>query len=249
MKTRDLLVRPGVAEWVLYRLDGGIDHILVDEAQDTSPLQWQVIGLLAQEFTAGQGARDDTLRTIFVVGDKKQSIYSFQGADPTGFDRMQDHFGQRLAAAGTGLMPLQLEHSFRSAPAILEIVDVTFGTDRKGVGDLVSHRAARDNLPGRVDLWPPVEKAETDEAGDWTDPVDLPTPEHHTRRLAARIAGEIQRMTQEESLSDGKTARPVRPGDVLILMQRRSQLFHEVIRACKAAGLPIGGGGPVEDRG
>ncbi|KAJ57227.1 hypothetical protein ACMU_01665 [Actibacterium mucosum KCTC 23349] len=240
-KTRDLLVRPGVAEWVLYRLDGGIDHILVDEAQDTSPLQWQVIDLLAQEFTAGQGARGDTQRTIFVVGDKKQSIYSFQGADPGGFDRMQDHFGQRLIQVGAGLTPLQLEYSFRSAPAILRVVDQTFLTERQGVGDFVSHHAFKETLPGRVDLWPPVEKAEADEAGDWTDPVDLPTPEHHTRRLATQIATEILRLTQEESLFDGKTARPVQPGDVLILMQRRSQLFHEVIRACKTAGLPIAG--------
>lgn len=242
VKTRDLLVRPGVAEWVLYRLDGGIDHILVDEAQDTSPLQWQVIDLLAQEFTSGLGARDDTPRTIFVVGDKKQSIYSFQGADPSGFDRMQTHFGKRLAEVGAGLNPLLLEYSFRSAPAILRAVDHTFqGEHTKGMGDLVSHLAAREGLPGRVDLWPPVEKADAADDGAWTDPVDLPTPEHHTRRLAARIAAEIKRMTQEESLSDGQTARPVRPGDVLILMQRRSALFHEVIRACKAEGLPIAG--------
>lgn len=80
LRARDLLNDPAVAAWVLYRLDGGIDHILVDEAQDTSPEQWQVIERLAQEFTSGEGAHDaEHPRTIFVVGDKKQSIYSFQG--------------------------------------------------------------------------------------------------------------------------------------------------------------------------
>ncbi|MEL6702611.1 MAG: UvrD-helicase domain-containing protein, partial [Pseudomonadota bacterium] len=87
---RALLEAQNVAAWVLFRLDGGIDHILVDEAQDTSPDQWAVIRRLAEEFTAGQGARPDVERTIFVVGDKKQSIYSFQGADPSAFDAMRD---------------------------------------------------------------------------------------------------------------------------------------------------------------
>jgi len=105
-----LLTRSDVAAWVLFRLDGGIDHILVDEAQDTSPVQWQVIDRLAQEFTAGQGARPDVQRTIFVVGDKKQSIYSFQGADPREFDRMQNDFSDRLEAAGTPLQSQRLKH-------------------------------------------------------------------------------------------------------------------------------------------
>ena len=105
-----------MAAWVLYRLDGGIDHILVDEAQDTSPVQWDVIEKLAQEFTSGEGARSDVERTIFVVGDKKQSIYSFQGADPDAFDRMQQDFGNRLVGnRAQGLQDASLEFSFRSS--------------------------------------------------------------------------------------------------------------------------------------
>ncbi len=115
LRARALLTRSDVAAWVLFRLDGGIDHILVDEAQDTSPVQWQVIDRLAQEFTSGLGARQDVQRTIFVVGDKKQSIYSFQGADPREFDRMQRDFAERLEAAGTPLQTQRLEHSFRSS--------------------------------------------------------------------------------------------------------------------------------------
>ncbi|WP_372604599.1 double-strand break repair helicase AddA, partial [Actibacterium sp.] len=245
LKTRALLTDPDVAEWVLFRLDGGIDHILVDEAQDTSPLQWQVIDLLSREFAAGKGARDDVPRTIFVVGDKKQSIYSFQGADPDEFDRMCAHFDSRMPE-GTALQKTQLEYSFRSSEAILRVVDNTFHENaRNGIGDDILHRAFHGDMPGRVDLWPLVEKIDIPESDEWENPVNLPSPEHHAVRLAGQVAARIAEMIETESLwekiGDETRRRPVRAGDVLILVQRRSDLFHEIIRACKAANLPIAG--------
>ena len=151
--TGKLLNDPLVAQWVLYRLDGGIDHILVDEAQDTSPQQWDVIERLAQEFTSGEGAQPDRVRTIFVVGDKKQSIYSFQGADPDGFERMNAHFKGKMAQVDAPFQSLQLEHSFRSASPILRLVDCTF-QDRadQGLGGEVMHQTFKSDMPGRVDL-------------------------------------------------------------------------------------------------
>lgn len=249
LKARDLLTDPGVAAWVLYRLDGGIDHILVDEAQDTSPEQWRVIELLAQEFTAGQGARADVARTIFVVGDKKQSIYSFQGADPREFDRMQGEFRARLENAGPGLVLSSLEYSFRSAGPILRLVDETFaGRDNSGFPTDNRHRAFKDRMPGRVDMWPPIEPVKKAEEGDWHDPVDLRSEDHHSKQMARRIAAEIRRMIgdgtaipEEIGNSGDYRMRPVRAGDFLILVQRRSALFAEIIRACKEAGLPIAG--------
>ncbi|WP_424988196.1 double-strand break repair helicase AddA [Microbulbifer sp. S227A] len=249
LKARQLLHDPAVAQWVLYRLDGGIDHILVDEAQDTSPVQWDVIERLAQEFTSGQGARADKLRTIFVVGDKKQSIYSFQGADPDEFDRMQAEFGQRLDGAGDGLQNLTLDYSFRSSDAILRLVDIVFaGHGDAGFRSDSLHRAFKSELPGRVDLWPVVEKVENDDDRVWTDPIDRPSPRHHNLILAQQIATSIQKM-----IADGETIpidgdapgtfrrRRVQAGDFLILVQRRSDLFAEIIRACKTVGLPIAG--------
>ncbi|MFD1511585.1 double-strand break repair helicase AddA [Lacimonas salitolerans] len=248
LKARDLLTDPGVAAWVLYRLDGGIDHILVDEAQDTSPDQWRVIELLAQEFTAGQGARADVARTIFVVGDKKQSIYSFQGADPREFDRMQAEFGQRLTQAGQALVSSSLEYSFRSADPILRLVDETFtGRDNSGFPLGNRHRAFKDRMPGRVDLWPPIAPVKQADDGAWHDPVDLLSEDHHTKQMARRIAEQIRQMLasatipQEIGRSGDFGQRPVRAGDILILVQRRSDLFAEIIRACKEAGLPIAG--------
>ncbi|HVG46707.1 MAG TPA: UvrD-helicase domain-containing protein, partial [Rubellimicrobium sp.] len=140
-RARRLLTDPGVAQWVLYRLDGGIDHILVDEAQDTSPGQWAVIERLADEFASGEGRDPQRHRTIFVVGDRKQSIFSFQGADAEGFDRMQAHFGERLSRIGQTLQAHQLEYSFRSSEAVLRVVDATF-RDHDGLGDTAPHHLA-----------------------------------------------------------------------------------------------------------
>lgn len=249
LRARALLTDPLVAQWVLFRLDGGIDHILVDEAQDTSPAQWDVIESLAQEFTSGEGAHSDIERTIFVVGDKKQSIYSFQGADPQGFDRMRRHFSKKLGQVKLGLQDLQLEHSFRSAETILRLVDYTFsGPEGEGLGDQSAHKAFKSAMPGRVDLWPLVEDIKNDETRDWFDPVDKPSESHHSVRLARQIAEEIARLIHaDETLpvevgqSGEYERRPVRAGDFLILVQRRSALFHEIIRACKEQGLAIAG--------
>ncbi|SFD68199.1 double-strand break repair helicase AddA [Roseivivax sediminis] len=245
-RTEALLSDDRVADWVLYRLDGGIDHILVDEAQDTSPRQWQVIERLAREFTSGAGARSDTPRTIFVVGDKKQSIYSFQGADPSGFDRMRDDFAQRLAATERPLATLTLAHSFRSSAPILDVVDRTFeGREASGFVPEERHIAFKAHVPGRVDLWPHVPKAETPEEPPWYDPVDRVSPTHHDKVLASRIAEGIARMIATETLpverSGTLARRPVHAGDILILVRGRGMLFRETIRACKARGLPVAG--------
>ena len=236
-----LLTDRSVAEWVLFRLDGGIDHILVDEAQDTSPDQWRVIELLAAEFTAGHGARDRQ-RTLFVVGDKKQSIYSFQGADVAAFEVKRAEFQARFDAVGQKFQNEKLEHSFRSAPAILQLVDRCFGGDHPALGGLVSHLAFRTEKPGRVDLWPLVEPVKTDPDDNWDDPIGLIRETHHAARLAKSIADEIARMIAAGTrivTADG--TRAVHAGDFLILVQRRSDLFGEIIRACKKAGLPIAG--------
>lgn len=242
LRAQALLSDPSVAQWVLWKLDGGVDHILVDEAQDTSPAQWHVIERLTQEFTAGTGA-EAAERTVFVVGDKKQSIYSFQGADLAAFDRMRAHFSARLGEMGVPLAELLLEHSFRSSNAVLRLVDETFDHVRgRGLGGPVHHIAFRSAMPGRVDLWPVVPKAESDEDRDWFDPVDIVTDEHECARLARRTATEIARMLTEGTPIPGPDgARQVQAGDFLILVQRRSELFYHLIRACKAAGLPIAG--------
>ncbi|WP_135450076.1 double-strand break repair helicase AddA [Tabrizicola caldifontis] len=244
-RARRLLKDPSLAAWVLYRLDGGIDHVLVDEAQDTSPEQWDLIQALTSEMTAGEGAGNRP-RTLFVVGDKKQSIYSFQGADVAAFDHKRDHFADFLAG-GNALVMRSLEYSFRSSPAILQVVDRTFTpAQQAALGGESRHKAFHETLPGRVDVWPPVEPTGAEPEGDWHDPVDQPSPESPVVVLARRIAEWMRdRVERGEQIpqagNDKPPERPIRYGDFLILVQRRSPLFHEIIRACKALGLPIAG--------
>lgn len=248
-KTRTLLTDRQQAQWVLYRLDGGIDHILVDEAQDTSPAQWDVVNKLAQEFTSGEGARSTVPRTIFVVGDKKQSIYSFQGADPREFDTMRTAFREQMQTTSAPLQDGQLSYSFRSSMPILRLVDEVFrGRDEAGFLPDQTHISFHESLPGRVDLWPLIEPAE-DTADDqpWDTPVDRVSPMHHNVILAKRVAQFIHQTLENKTAipieeKDAKVkSRAVHAGDFLILVRSRGGLFHEILKACKALSLPIAG--------
>ncbi|MDZ7905483.1 MAG: double-strand break repair helicase AddA [Cypionkella sp.] len=237
-----LLTDRSVAAWVLFRLDGGIDHILVDEAQDTSPKQWRVIELLAEEFTAGAGAQNQA-RTLFVVGDKKQSIYSFQGADVAIFDEKRASFAEKFAAAQLPFQPLELQHSFRSSPAILRVVDNIFAHRfSRAMGDSVSHLAFHETMAGRVDVWPVYE---TDKDESDLDPRDITPRQSQTSavwQLAQDVAQHIKSLLDSGAqIPTKKGVRGVQAGDVLILVQRRSGIFHHIIRACKQLQLPIAG--------
>lgn len=246
LRTAALLTDPAVAPWVLWRLDGAIDHILVDEAQDTSPLQWRVVSSLAAEFTAGQTAHTGT-RTLFVVGDRKQSIYSFQGADLAAFDAQGRDFAARFAAAGSPLHGEDLLRSFRSAPAVLRLVDAVFDPGRgRGLDGETRHEAHFAQMPGHVELWPAIQGAKGTDPPNWWDPVDLPSEEHHAAQLAEKIALHIKGMIDGKApvpeRRDGHIVlRPMRAGDVLILVRRRGDIFSAVLRALKRAGLPVAG--------
>ena len=241
--TRNLLSDRAASAWVRFKLDGRIDHVLVDEAQDTSPAQWAVIEQLVEEFGAGEGARD-LYRTLFVVGDKKQSIYSFQGADARAFDTKRQDFGERLRATG-GLTSRELLYSFRSSPAILRAVDrVSVATSLESGADHIAYHA---DLAGRVDLWPLVEADASEEEAPWYDPVDRIAPNHPSGRLAGQIAARIRQLVDDPAhllpMPDGG-ARRITEGDILILVQGRTGsggLFNRLITACKARGLRVAG--------
>ena len=178
----------------MYRLDGGIAHVLVDEAQDTSPAQWRLIELLTAEFTAGMG-RHDSPRTLFVVGDKKQSIYSFQGADVSAFDATHAQFSKAFTDAGFALVERPLVHSFRSSRAILRLVDHVFIGDRQAaMGGLLEHEAFFEDLPGRVDFWPVVEAPEGSDKALWYRPEDRSGADTARTVLARQVAAEIRAM-------------------------------------------------------
>lgn len=229
-------------DWVLYKLDGQIEHILVDEAQDTSPAQWSVIEALSKEIMSGKGASERP-RTIFVVGDKKQSIYSFQGADARAFDAMEQTFRKNMAGHDVGLKSSELRHSFRSSPAILRAVDATFDSNNSGLGQVAPrHIAFHEHIPGRVDLWPLVPPPEKEEDVPWHTPVDKPAPNAPSVVLGREIAAFVKDRLEKGSIpgKDG-TPRRIRPDDFLILVQSRGKIFDQIIRHCKALDLPMAG--------
>lgn len=245
IRTSALLDAPGMVGWVLFKLDEGIDHILVDEAQDTSPAQWRVVRALAGEFFAGAGSRDEALRTLFVVGDEKQSIFSFQGADPAAFAQMQDYFGRKAAAVQEG-WEIFLEYSFRSTRAVLEVVDGVFAPAeaRRGVvADVareVLHRPFREGHAGLVELWPLVQSQKRAEGEAWRMPVDVEAGDNAASRLARKIAETIRGWIDSGEMLESK-GRPIRAGDVMILVQSRSVLVEPVMRALNEAHVPVAG--------
>ena len=249
VKTVALLSRADAARWVQYKLDRGLDHILVDEAQDTSPRQWQVIRALAEEFFAGEGAGAE-LRTLFAVGDEKQSIYSFQGAVPTWFTREQRELGGQAAAGGYPWKDLELHLSFRSVPVVLEAVDAVFADPAVHQGLTAElkptlHAARRRNQPGRVVLWPAYTPPDKPDTENWFDPVDHLGVESPEFRLARRIAGTIKGWLDSDAtldaLDEHGEARPVRAGGILILTRSRGALTDAINRALKSRGVPIAG--------
>jgi ATP-dependent helicase/nuclease subunit A len=231
-KALDLLRRPGVAPWVLFKLDGGLDHILIDEAQDTNPEQWAIVAALAEEFFAGEGAGGERPRTVFAVGDAKQSIYSFQRADPRAFVEMRAHFQARVTAAKQEWRVVPLEISFRAAAPLLQAVDAVFAhaDAADGValdGGAINHVAARAGQAGLVELWPAV-----------LPQADAPAEPHV--RLARAIAATIaQWLASGERLE--QRGRALRPGDVMVLVRRRTAFVGELLRALKERDVPVAG--------
>ncbi|WP_187639948.1 double-strand break repair helicase AddA [Bosea sp. F3-2] len=242
-RTRSLLERVEAA-WVLYKLDAGIDHILLDEAQDTGEAQWAILRKLAEEFTSGGDLRAKP-RTIFVVGDEKQSIYGFQGAAPAAFGEERRALGQRIAEAELAFEAISLNTSFRSAPDIMQAVDAVFalaeharGLVFDGTARPEMHDTVRRSAPGTVDIWP-IAANDTGEPPDaWTTPVDAPERRSGTVKLAERIARTLQRWHRDRRDDRGN---PFAAGDVMILLRQRGALFEAIVKALKDAGVPVTG--------
>ena len=244
LATSDLLRRPGIAPWVLYKLDGGIDHILIDEAQDTNPEQWQVIQALAGEFFTGEGARG-LGRTVFAVGDTKQSIYSFQRADPRAFVRLRGELSDRAVAAGQPWTNEELIESFRSTEAVLGAVDAVFAQEiaSNGVsldGAPIRHRTARGGEGGLVELWPPVVPREREPLAPWAPPVERVEEDSPPARLAQTIAATIAGWIARKEPLEAR-GQPVRAQDIMILVRRRNALVDLIVRELKKADVPVAG--------
>ncbi len=242
-RTANLLARQDAGPWVQYKLDKGLDHILIDEAQDTSPGQWSVIQRLAFEFFEGLSSRTDVQRTVFAVGDEKQSIYSFQGAEPAAFAESGQDFATKIAAAGSRFVPERLNFSFRSVADILSAVDLVFASEnaKRGLTVLpepVSHSPVRANDPGFVDIWPLIGPDAVDEPEDWTVAIDHAS--QPAVKLAEAVAGRIKDWIDTGERIEGK-GRKLSAGDIMVLVRKRDSFVHALSRSLKNLGVAVAG--------
>lgn len=238
-RTVSLLAREGAGQWVQYKLDRGIDHILVDEAQDTSPDQWRVIRMLSEEFFAGLGQRN-VRRTLFAVGDEKQSIYSFQGAVPEDFAAQGRAVSLRAEDAELKFERVSLNFSFRSAPDVLQAVDEVFARPEahRGLSGATVHSAIRQNEPGEVEIWNMLTPEAVEEPDDWREPVDhLAAP---AVRLAEQIAATIRHWLDRGETIPGQNRR-MEPRDIMVLVRKRDQFMPALSRALKNLSVPVAG--------
>jgi ATP-dependent helicase/nuclease subunit A len=238
----------GASGWVHYKLDRGVDHVLIDEAQDTSPRQWDIVTHIISEFTSGAGARDGVVRTVFAVGDEKQSIFSFQGAAPHEFDARRRMLKKKFEDAGLKFDPLSFTYSFRSGPAILESVDHVF-RDPAIYSSIHSadnghpvHNWLDDSGPGVIDLWELQLPDGRSDIEGWRAPFDAVSVTSPEVKLAKRIQAEIKSLISASTMTGSRGARRrLRYGDMLVLVRRRGNAFDAVIQALKHANIPVAG--------
>jgi ATP-dependent helicase/nuclease subunit A len=241
------LLASGASGWVHYKLDRGVDHVLIDEAQDTSPRQWDIIAHIISEFTAGAGARDGAMRTVFAVGDEKQSIFSFQGAAPREFDARRWELKKKFEDAELRFESIPLTYSFRSGQAILKSVDHVFRDEAiyrsiHAEKAYPLHEALPDAGPSQIDLWELSVADEKQDIEGWRAPFDGVPVTSAEVKLSKRIQSEIGRLVAGGTMTGrlGNRRRLIY-GDVLVLVRRRGNLFDAVIQALKHAGIPVAG--------
>ncbi|HRO00674.1 double-strand break repair helicase AddA [Nitrobacter sp.] len=233
--------------WVHYKLDRGVDHVLIDEAQDTSPKQWDIVERIIADFTAGEGAREGVRRTVFAVGDEKQSIFSFQGAAPREFDERRRKLEMKFTDAKLPFRKEDFIYSFRSGKAILESVDHVFRdpgiyASIHAVGAHPVHESLADAAPGIVDLWNLEERDPREEIEGWRAPFDAVTATSPEVKLARRIRNEIRTLIAQGAMTGHLgNRRPLGHGDILVLVRRRGSAFNAVIQALKQSGIPVAG--------
>ena len=229
LRTNDLLAASEAAQWVAWKLDNGIQHLLIDEAQDTSPAQWTLLRRLVDGFFDRDGAAlrlsgqpELPERTIFAVGDFKQSIYSFQGADPLVMNQNRSDLSRRANDVKADFRDVPLSVSFRSASPILDLVNATIPM-LDGIDDFSTHEVARNGAGGFVELWPVVK-------GDENNIVEVVA--------ANRLARKEKNWIGSRHLPSGKL---VGAGDVLILLRKRGKFFKLLLSALQAENVQVAG--------
>ncbi|NBX66425.1 MAG: double-strand break repair helicase AddA [Proteobacteria bacterium] len=244
-KTKQLLGEGGV-HWVQYKLDGGIDHILVDEAQDTNPDQWDIINALSDEFYDGTSVREKQDRTTFVVGDEKQSIFSFQRADPRVFDAIKTRLAKKVRDAQLKFDDVPIQTSFRSAPSILKVVDGVFESPEMLAGvsrstAVMKHEAYLSGKAGHVEIWPAIKRQKEQEKSSW-HPLDPQTLEDNpVTLLANKVAATIRMLLDDPAQKINSQDRRIEAGDIMILLAKRKPFADALLKALRRQNIPVSG--------
>lgn len=230
------------APWIRFKLDQGIDHILVDEAQDTNPEQWEIIQALCDDFFDGSTDRKNE-RTVFVVGDEKQSIFSFQRASPDKFHEMHTWFDQKIKQAQGNFDSVDFNTSFRSVSSVLQLVDNIFDDPaiRKGLApEPLKHKANRYTQPGLVELWPLFKTPQKKDYDPWAPPIKITDSTSGAAQMATHIGETIAGWIKNKEILESHD-RPIQAGDIMILVRSRTAFIGQLVRALKTRNIPVSG--------
>jgi len=234
-----LLNQSELAHWIQYKLDQRIDHLLVDEFQDTNPTQWRLLLPLLEELSAGLPERP---RSVFLVGDSKQSIYRFRRADARLFGHAAVWLQERLQAE-----QISMDHSRRSSQAVIDCVNQVFQHPQlqQLIPDFPPHATYHTDLWGEVCLLPlvsaPPGPAEDKPDDSLRNPLQEPRRQDQDSRFyleGRQLAEQIRCLIARPTLiGAGADARPLSYGDILLLLRNRTHAAHYE-RALREAGIP-----------
>ena len=223
---RSLLLDDDQADFVLHRLDSRYTHLLVDEFQDTNPIQWTIL-----KSWIGASHQAGTTIKLFFVGDPKQSIYRFRRAEPRLFE-----VAEELIVSEMGGLKVVQNFSYRNAAGITNLVNECF---RKRISNFVLQQSVDPSLPSEVEVMPLIESAEPIVASDasiWRDPLvtrrSEPTDDRHYRE-GLLIAEKIHNLVSRKSINVDSECSPIKYSDILILIRRRTHLknYEDALRS------------------
>jgi ATP-dependent helicase/nuclease subunit A len=241
-RTAALLQHGQMADWVRFKLDRQIDHILVDEAQDTNAAQWDIISALSDDFYSGMGVKPDRIRTLFSVGDFKQAIYGFQGTAPERYEAAGVSFSERIGKSGSALNWLTLSQSFRSTPPILDFVNAVIeeaGPESFGIkGAVAAHYGDKPHI-GMVELLEPI-SAKPNEQDDSVSDEEEDWFSDEKRALAERLADHVKALIDAKPWLVSK-GRPLEPGDIMFLLRRRGDMASMLVAQLHERNVPVAG--------
>ena len=246
---KKLFARDSISSWILYKLDGGISHVLIDEAQDTSPIQWEIVDKLTSEFFT-TGSDKKNVKSLFSVGDRKQSIFSFQGANIKLFEKYKNYFKERIEFENYPFYDLPLNRSFRSCENILNTVDDVI-KNSSGVllpNEDITHIPNRKDSSGLVEVLPLVKRIEDKTSKCFKPPVENINVFNTEVEMANVLATKIRYLLDNEYISDPKKdsddtkkfIRKIEPKDIMILVKKRN-LADSITKALLAKNIPLAG--------